>query len=878
MSLWSRFVNVFRGDSLRREIAEELESHIEEAVERGRDPLEARRALGPALRLREESRDVRLLSWLDSLRGDAVFAWRQIVKNTAATAAVILSLGLAIGSCLAAFRLVDALLLRPLPIAHVERLHSVAHEGFNDRHELQASQSFEYPLFREMRAAVEADAELLALSYAQRADLAFGAGEETEKAYRQFVLGGMFDSFGLMPALGRLLTAADDATPGGHPYAVLSYDFWNRRFGRDPEIVGQTFRMDDQVFEIIGVLEQGFTGVEPGVFVDVYAPLTMNGALSRPGLGWIRAFALLGPDASANAVRDKLTPIYRAYQEEQVKDWKAAKQEVVDRWLNRTLRVEPAPTGSSEIQRTYRTGLTAIAGLAALVLLIACANVANLMSARAATRSREMALRVSIGAGRRRLVRLVLVESAFLALLATAVGAAFCSWAAPQVVGMISPPDNPTRLTLPADLRLFGFGMALSVAVTGLFGVAPALRASSVQPVAALKGGEAPRLRQRLMKGLVGVQAAFCVVVTLMAGLLVGTLDRLRNQDMGFSAPGLLLLEASSDTPQPSSAWRQAIDGLAATPGVESASAASWPLLFGISGGLVWTDGRPAEASSYLLRVSPGWAETMQIGRVEGRDLRVGETDGALVNEAFAETFLGKASPLGRWFEIGSPNGSRSRFQVVGVVHDAVYHDLREGFRPAAYIPFHAGDGGESPQSWGTFVVRTKGEAASALAPALREAVSRARPEFRVTNVRTQQELISRQTVRERLLAALASFFAVVALLLAGLGLYGVLEYSVFQRRREIGVRRAVGAQAGDIAWQVTASVGATAAVGALIGVGLSLLAARSIESLLYQVRPTDAAMLAPAALAVGLAAVAAAAPSVAKAVGIDPAEILRAD
>lgn len=281
MSLWSRIANVFRADGLSREIDEELESHIAEAIAEGRDPAEVGRAFGSLLRNREESRDVRLIAWLDSLRADAVFGWRRLMKRKVTFAAAVLSLGLGIGACTAAFRIIDALLLRPLPVAEPGRLFALFRQGFGADGLARKGESFEYPMFRQMRAAAKDQAELIAVSYANRMDLTYGSEQEMEKAYRQYVSGWMFGSFGLRPALGRLFTENDDITPGAHPYAVLSHDYWTRRFARDPKIIGRTFRTGNDVYEIVGVAPAPFTGTEPGIAIDVFVPTMMHGGSTR---------------------------------------------------------------------------------------------------------------------------------------------------------------------------------------------------------------------------------------------------------------------------------------------------------------------------------------------------------------------------------------------------------------------------------------------------------------------------------------------------------------------------------------------------------------------------------------------------------------------
>jgi predicted permease len=576
MSLCSRLANVLRRDHVSREIDEELTAHLEEAVEQGRDPAEARRTFGSPLRQREASRDVKLLGWLDSLRADAVFGWRQLKKRKATSAAAILSLGLSIGACTAAFRLIDALLLRPLPIAHPERLYGLSYQGINPEDgKPLTGDSYSYPMFRQLRAAVKDQADLLAISYAAATGLTYGSDEEMEHGYRQFVSGWAFDSFGVRPALGRLLTENDDLAPGANAVAVLSYDYWTSRFGRDPKVIGRTFRIRNDLYSIIGVAGEGFSGTEPGKMVDIFVPTMMMGArVNEPDSNWFRILVRSKAGVRAEPVREKLHAAFQAFWEVQVKKHPEAPHQLLDSLVNQSVLLEPAATGVSGTQRDYSRALAALAVLVALVLLIACANVANLMTAQAAVRAREMALRVSIGAGRRRLVQLVLVESAILALFAAAVGGLFTIWAAPFVVSRINPPDDPVRLLLPADWRVLGFGLALILGVTILFGLAPALRASGVQPASALKGGDDPHAGRRLMRALIAVQAAFCFLVLFVAGLFINTFDRLSHHATGFSAERLLILDAAPRRPESPVFWEQVAERLRSVPGVENVALA----------------------------------------------------------------------------------------------------------------------------------------------------------------------------------------------------------------------------------------------------------------------------------------------------------------
>ncbi|MGA3039958.1 MAG: ADOP family duplicated permease [Bryobacteraceae bacterium] len=886
MSLWSRISNTFRGERLSREIDEELAAHVDEAIAQGREPAEARRAFGSPLRRREESRDIRLIPWLDSLRADAIFGWRQLVKRKTASAAAVLSLALAIGACTAAFRIVDALLLRPLPVASPERLHAVAFEGFGADGKLMTYDSCSYPMFRQMRAAIAPEAESIAVSYAERIDLTYGSDQEMERAYRQFVSGWMFGAFGLRPALGRLLTANDDLTPGAHPVAVLSHDYWTRRFGQDPKALGRTLRMDGALYEIVGVAGAGFTGTETGTVTDLFIPMAMKNpaTLASAHNFWLRTLVQLKPGVAAEPVRQRLRATFRDIQEERDKGFIGMPKRRRQQFFEEKLLLDPAASGRSNLQRDYRRPLAALSVLVALVLLIACANVANLMAARAAARAREMALRVSIGAGQWRLAQLVLVESAWLAFLATAIGAALAWWSAPLVVRMIDTPDNPARLLLPADWRVLGFALALAVAVTLLFGLAPALRASAIQPAGALKGGEDPHSRRRLMQALVALQIAFCFVVHFVAGLFVVTLDGLSNQPTGFSAERILNLEALAHRPQPPLIWDQVVQHLRAVPGVETAAMVGWPVLSGESavGDISIGGAPPSEVFSDFLFVSPGWFDDMRIPFIDGRDFRASDTNPgfAIVNAAFAKQYFNGENPIGKTFEKVA-GVERVSFRVVGFVRDARSRDnLRLPIRPTAYVPFCGMDaaGSFKPIGRGTFVVRTSGRNPLALASILRQEVPRARPELFVDNIRTQTEIDQSRTVRERLLARLALFFALVALLLAGVGLYGVLDYAVLQRRREIGIRMAIGAPAGHIARLVTGEIFAMVLVGAAAGVALGMASVRYIEALLYQVKAGDPAMLALPACTILAAALLAALPAVLHAVRIDPAATLRAE
>jgi predicted permease len=804
----------------------------------------------------------------------------------------VLSLALGIGSCVAAFRLIDALLWRPLPIAGASRLYVLSRKMIGLYGRPVEDGHWSTPDFNLMRDAVRTDlkdqADLIAISDSDRTDITWANGVssdgDVEKAHVAYVSGNMFPLFGLEPALGRLLIPADDRGPGASPYAVLSWDYWNRRFGRDPHVLGRSLHTGDQTFEIIGVGPRDFTGTENGTVTDVFLPVSMNRFANQDSITWQGVFLMLKPGFVAGTalepLRQHLAAVSRAFEVECSECLRGMTQAEIDRHLDQNLVFYPAGAGISDLQKDYRRFLSALGLLVALVLLIACVNVANMMTAQAAARAQEMALRISIGAGRRRLVQLILCQSALLALFASVLGALFAAWAAPFVLSLVNPPDNPARLALPADWRVLLFGFALIILVVLLLGLLPALRASAVRPVAALKGGEDPHSPRRLMRGAIALQVAFCCLVLFLSSLFVASSQRLQNRPLGFSTDRLLLLETVAGKGQLPVVWNQTAEALRAVPGVNSVAISRWPLLgrIAINSSISINGAPPSPTPAFFLSVSPGWLSTMKIPLVSGRDFRPQDTSpgAAIVNETFVKTFFPGQDPIGRSFERGA---NQPLNKVVGVIPDVPYHDLREPIRAVFYVPFAEIDGKSAPRvvDFATFTIHTA-ENPLALADSLRQLIAQSHNGLRVSNVVTQLDLVRDQTIRERLIAMLAAFFAAVALLLAGIGLYAVLNYSVLQRRREIGIRMAIGSTRAGIVRIVTLDVFQMIALGGCAGVALGFVAARYVQSLFYQVKATDADLIALPTCAMLLSALVATLPAVLRALRTDPTEILRSE
>ena len=506
-----------RGDA---DLEAELRAHTELAADAdGRSP---RVAVTQAM---DAMRDRRGLPWLHALSADVVFGWRQLNAHRVVSLAAVLSLGLAMGATTAAFRLVDAVLLRPLPVDHPERLVFATTSFVDAQGRLDYYDSFDYPTYRRYVDLVGARADLLVVGSANLVEAVLPGAIEPERVSRQYYSGNVFGVFGLQPALGRLLGPSDDRTPGGHPVAVLAHDFWRRRFGGDPGALGRTIRIGQVAYQVIGVAPPGFVGTEPGRSADLFLPAVMNvEALDAPGWSWYRLWIRPRPGVTAAAIEEVLQADFARLRQDDLKHAPAdTPRSRIEARLRERIALLPAQAGASALQKTFRRPLIVLAALVAAVLLIACVNVANLLNGQAVARRRELALRVSIGAGRWRLIRLMLVESALLALLASLIGALVGWRAAPFVVSMLAGPQDPVRLAMGLDWRLVSFGVALTLVVTMLFGLLPALRASATAPNDVLKSGGRAASHRALTRGLIGVQTAFCVFVLFVAVLFVTT-------------------------------------------------------------------------------------------------------------------------------------------------------------------------------------------------------------------------------------------------------------------------------------------------------------------------------------------------------------------
>jgi predicted permease len=851
VSFWSRLSNVFRVERVDRDLDDEqrfhLESRIDELVARGMTRDEAaslaRRRFGSPLRARETSRDVKLLPWLDSIYADFRLGLRLLRKDLTVTSATVVSLALAMGACTAAFALVDALLLRPLPVRDPDRLVYLQQAGNSDE-----STTFSYPELERLRDAAPAKVTIFSLSVQSlRPAVLPDSGGQEEKLRTQFVSGNALDVLGIRPALGRLLNGGDDRTPGAHPVAVLSHAFWQRRLGGDRGIIGRTLAIERQAFEVVGVAEEGFTGAEPGMLTDIWLPNMMwvgRRDFTNPHWNWMSIWGRVAPGIRSEEAHQILLATHAQFVRQHADSDSARRN-------REGLYLQPAFNGKSDLRARFERPLLVLAAIAGLVLLIACSNVANLLLARGAARDREMALRVSIGAGRRRLLQQMLLECGVLAALSAVLGFAFATMATPLIVSMLAASTSPVYLDVRPGWPMLAFAAALASAVTILFGAAPAVRASSIEPTAVLAGGGTRQSgRTGLLRPLVGVQVGVSLTVVFVALLLVRSFDRLTAVDPGFNPDGLVLVTAGArerpSSPEPRVVGRQLLERVRQVAGVDTASLSGWALFRGYSaqGNLGLPGGGRAQTS--LLWVSDGFFRTMRIPVLDGREFQPSDSESepasvVIVNEAFAQRYFPRERAVGQRLLVESRNGNRL-VEIVGVVGNTKDRTVRGAFNPFLYYVNTDADG--------TIQLRTSGVDPQAIVARLRDEIARVHPVLRVTEVTMQATLVADTLLRERLLALLSGFFAVVGLLLAAVGVYGVSSYSVVRRTKEIGIRLALGAARGQVVRTMLSALTGTIALGAVAGLALGWFFARSLRALLYEVRPLD-----PLSLALPLAA-----------------------
>ena len=856
-----------------QELDEELRAYLDAAIDekmrtgvaRGEAVRMARAEIGSLEAVKDHTRDVGWDAQLDSLWRDVRYAARTLRRSPAFSTVAVLTLALGIGANTAIFSVVNAIMLRPLPVERPEQLIALA-TVYPDSTE----PVFSYPAYRRFEADAAQLAEVFAASSVRRDAITLdGAPEPVD---HKWVSGNYFTTLGVPAAVGRTLLPADDGLPAGQPVAVLSDAYWNRRFGRDRSVIGRGFRFKATAFTIVGVARRGFFGDTGGEAPDIWMPLT-----SQPGAPphlwkghsttWLGILARLRPGVTIQQARAGLEPVYG-----QVRDEVAAGTESSDfrqSVLESRLAVSAASAGTSRLRGPLSAPLLILMAIVGLVLVIACANVANLLLARAVARQRETAVCLAIGAGRLRVVRHALIEALLLAAAGGAAGLLLALWVSSILTAMVAG-AVPLSLDLRPDGRVFGFTTIVSLATAVVFGLLPALRAGGIDPLPALKisGGSGRGVaRVRLGRTLVVTQIAVSLVLLVAAGLFVRSLFKLQEVDTGFDPDRVLLFQLTAPADErPVSPeekrqlYRELVARAEGVPGVRAASA-SFSSLFtrGTWGNAIAVEGVDVPPGVTLRTlansITPRYFEVMRIAILRGRDFTDGDRDTApkvaIVNQAFAGRFLGAGDPIGRRVGLCSsdPCGTPARgmMTIVGVAKDAKYVNLREDKRPMLYVPFT-----QHEQNLREVEVRTAGDPALVAATVHRE-LGRVDRRLAAVSVVELRDQVNASIVAERLIAKLSATFGILALILAAVGLYGVIAYITTQRTGEIGIRMALGADRRDVRWLVLRDTLKLVLFGVLIGIPAALAGARLVASQLFEVQPDD-----PIAAAAGLAALAA--------------------
>ena len=829
-----------------------------------------------------------------NLFNDLRYGARQLRLNPAFAAVAVLSLALGIGANTAIFQLVDAVRLRTLPVENPQQLAYIDFARGSMRSGWFSTRSarLTYTQWDLIRKQQQAFSGTLAWS-ATRFNLANGG--ESRYAAGLYVSGGFFRVLGVQPILGRGFSPEDDQVGCGSPGAVVSYAFWQGELGGDPGVLGRSVMLDGRPFPVVGVTGPAFYGVEVGNRYDVAVPLCADSLLSQDNASripnrqawWLSAIGRLKPGWSIERAAAHLQAISAGITQESLPP--TYRPDDAKRYLANKLTATAGGTGVSQLRREYEQPLWLLLATTGLVLLIACANLANLLLARASVREREIAVRQAIGASRGRLVAQLLSESLLLSILGTALGVFLAQALSRGLIAFLSTPGDSLFLGLGLDLRVLAFTAAIAVATCLLFGLLPALRATRIAPAAAMRMGgrglTAGRERFSLRRALVVAQVALSLVLLVGAMLFVGSLQKLLKVDPGFRSEGVVVAELDLRKPQFAKQrypelYRELLERLRGRPGVISAAQVGFTPVSGSGWNeMVRTPGsREAYRESFFNRVGPGYFHTMGTALLAGRDFDERDTLNspkvAIVNEAFARKFFGDANPVGRTYQLPGPPGKGDRvFQVVGLVRNTKYYEIREDFLPIAFLPMTQDD---DPGPGATFVVRTASPAGDVFRQ-VKAAVAEVHPQIWIHFTVLSRQL-GESLTRDRLMATLAGAFGLLAGLLATLGLYGVMAYMVARRQNEIGIRMALGADGGRVLRLILREAVLVLSVGLAIGIGLSLWAGRAAGTMLFGLKSWDPLALGGAALLLSAVALVASYAPARRASRVDPMDALRVE
>jgi predicted permease len=865
-----------RSDEIDEEIQAHLRMAVQERMARGESRADAefaaRREFGNVTHVAEVTREMRGLMWLEGILQDVRYTLRLGRRSPGFVLAAISTIAIGIGATTAIISVVDSILLRSLPVAHPRELVALdARSRQGDR------LNFSYPFFERLRDGKQVFSSVIAAEDGFRQqDVVTAAGGSADEARVQLVSGEYFSVLGVRPRLGRFFATSDDHV-AGHAVAVVSYAFWSGRLGGDTAVVGRQLRIKDQPFTVIGVAPQGFFGHEVGRAPQIWVPLTTqpkfdNGSsyLPDPRTGWLRVMGRLGAAAPTPRAAEAALSVVRA---------REAPPGVASRLL--PISITDARRGLPELREALTMPLRVLTGIAFVVLLVACANVANLLLARAVARQREVAIRLSIGASRRRLVRQFLTEGMTLSLAGGVVGVLLAWWGSRALLALLSNDGAALSVDLTPDGRLLASAIALTVMTAVAFSLTPALVATRGEVSNVLRQVRSSGNAGRLSRGVIASEVALSLLVLTGAVLFLQTLRNMRAYDLGYSTTGLVQFRIQVQNEPASGALRAEVqDRIGALPGVRGVTLGRVGFGSGISTTCcIAVQGHDHAASEdrevQTAGVAAGYFKVMRL-HLRGRDFESREmTPGpaptarvAIINEEFARRFFQDSDPIGKRFGWGDARDVADDVEIVGVARNGVYDDLRANPRPLVYFPSSAG---------ALFTMRAD-QSPEMVAAMVRRELTALAPHATLGEFSSIHALVERTLSRERMLATLLSGFAFVAVALAAIGLYGLMSYSVAARTREIGIRMALGSTRFTVLVDEIRRAVAIAAFGVGLGIPVTLGAGRLIRSQLFGVSATDPLTLGATSVLLLLIAAGAACVPARRAFHVDPLVALRAD
>ncbi len=890
-----RLRSLFRRDRVEQELDEEIRYHlvrqVEENIARGMSADEARnaalRAMGGVEQRKEECRDMRRVNYIENLLQDLQFAGRVLRRSPGFTAVAIMSLTLGIGANTAIFQLLNAVRLRSLPVPNPQELAEVRVAGGNGGYGVQRGINSELtnPLWERIRDNQQAFSGIFAWG---NASYNIEQGEQGRRVETLFVSGDFFPVLGILPVRGRLFTAADDYRGCGAGGTVISYSFWQSYFGGEDSAIGKTLIVGEKPFTVIGVTPPEFFGLEVGKNYDVALPIcTRKGVLDRLDFFWLVAMGRLKPGWTLAQAAAQMKAISPAIFEATVPPGYGASHH--ETYRNFRLTALPAGRGVSRLRTSYGTSLWLLLGITGMVLLIACANIANLMLARASAREREIAVRVALGASRGRLIRQLLSESLLLAGSGALLGAGLAQIMSRGIISFLTTEGSTLQLDLNSDWRVLAFTAIVALLTCIIFGLVPALRASQIEPVAAMKSGgrgQTNRERFSFQRFFVIGQIAISLVLLVGALLFVRSFRNLITLDAGFRQNGILFVNTDFNRLRPPresvvSFQRNLLEQIRSIPQVESVASSSFTPLVGGS----WSQGirvpnleGEKEGGAKFTYISPEYFKTMEIPVLAGRDFNDFDTATSrqvvIVNETFVQRFISNGMPLGALVRsVAEPNYPETLYEVIGVVKDTKYANLREPVPPITYVPAAQHP---NPESWAGIVIRSSAPLTDVI-DHVRRRLGELNPEIKV-DFKVFETLIRDGLIRERLMAWLAGFFGILAAALAMIGLYGVISYMVLRRRNEIGIRLALGASRAEIVLMMLREMTVLLLLGLGLGTIVSFAATKGAGALLFGISPQDTLTLLVSAFLLATVAGLASFVPVLRASRVDPMVALRID